>query len=84
MEPDRRIWQGWARILHQWGVSDWAAALLESAGLLTVLGAQIMYLSQPFTRSVFSEESYDALSRVLEDPVQARAFASYLREGELQ
>jgi hypothetical protein len=83
MKSNQRIWQDWARNLHQWGVSDWAAALLESAGLLSVLGAQLLYMSHPFARAVFSEDTLSALSGLLEDPSQARAFACYLREGNL-
>jgi hypothetical protein len=43
----------------------------------------MLYLSQPLLSGVVSEHSLQAFARVLEDPSERRAFASYLREAPL-
>ncbi len=81
MDKDQKIWQEWARKLHAWGVQGWAASLLEAAGPLTLLGAQLIYLGQPVLRAVFPDPRLQALAGLLEDPERAQAFAAFLREG---
>ena len=48
MQKDRSFWPEWAHILHQWGLSEVAAALLEAAGPLNVFLAQVVFAGQPF------------------------------------
>jgi len=81
MDKDQTIWQEWARKLHAWGVQGWAASLLEAAGPLTLLGAQLIYLGQPVLRTVFRDPGLQELAALLEEPERAREFAAYLREG---
>lgn len=64
-------------------MSEWAAALIEISGPLGLLGAQLVYLGEPFLRLVVSSDHTRALARVLEDPEEARKFAAYLREGQV-
>lgn len=43
---------------------------------MAVLGAQIVYISQPFVGG----QQMEALARMLEDEQETRAFAAHLRE----
>jgi hypothetical protein len=81
MDPNQQIWREWARKLHAWGVQDWAAAFLEAAGPLTLLGAQLVYLGQPLLRQVAPNQQLLELAALLEEPERAQAFAAFLREG---
>lgn len=56
------------------------ATVLEATGPLTVLGAQAVYIGQPLLRLAFAGEYLDALTNLLEDSKQQRAFVSLLRE----
>lgn len=75
------IWQTWAQNLHRWGVKEGAATLLDAAGPLTMLLAQIIYISQPLLGRLVSPESMTALAAMLEEPSQTRAFVETLREA---
>jgi len=81
MQRDRHIWRCWARILQQWGVSSLVAAILEAAGSLTDLGAQMIYFCLPWFSWAISEEKLISLARLLEDPSNKDAFIRDLREG---
>ena len=81
MTGDQQIWQSWARTIHQWGLANLVAAFLESAGPLAVLGAQIVYISQPILQPVTRPGHLDALASLLEDPQHTRTFLNQL-EGE--
>lgn len=80
INPERQIWRELAQRLHQWGLQGWVAALIEAAGPLTLLGAQIIYVGQPLLRQVMPDRQIQALAGLLEEPEMARAFAAYLRE----
>ena len=84
MHVDHRIWRIWANFLQQWGIDDWAVTFLESAGLLTIIGAQIIYLSQPLLRNTFPEGHLNAMASLLEDEKKSQAFVTYLREAQLK
>ena len=84
MQSDRHIWQAWAYKLHSWGVGDWVASLLESAGPLTLLAAQVIYLGQPILGAAVPENRIEALVKLFEQPEATRSFISYLREEPLQ
>lgn len=80
MNPDQHIWRAWARAIHRWGLEDWAVAFLESAGPLTVLAAQLIYIGQPVLRLAAHDEELSALARLLEEPHQTSLFVSVLQE----
>lgn len=77
------IWRNWAHALHRWGLEDWVAVFLESAGPLTVLGAQMVYLGQPLLQHALPKDQLAALAGMLEEPAQAQAFADFLREDTI-
>ena len=47
MNENRQEWRTWARVLHRWGLENAAASVLEALGPLAVVGAQLVYLTQP-------------------------------------
>jgi hypothetical protein len=79
--PERRAsWPIWAEFLRQRGLENLAAWVLETAGPLTVLGAQAFYLASPLLHPVLSNGQAQALAALLEDQREAKAFADFLRE----
>jgi hypothetical protein len=83
MEEDRHIWLAWANFLHRWGLQEWMASLLEAAGPLSLLGAQGVYIAQPFLKSTHMNDHLAALSRMLESKDETQAFVEYLREANI-
>jgi hypothetical protein len=77
---DHQIWRVWAGILYRWGLEGWAASVIEALGPLSILGAQIVYLGEPFLGSIVPTPHLKALGEMLDEPDQAREFASFLRE----
>jgi hypothetical protein len=84
MKTDQQLWQAWADTLQRWGLKDWTAAFLEAAGPFSMLGAQLVYISQPLLKAAWPGDHLDALARLLEDPTQTRSFATFLREVDTQ
>ena len=80
MDQEKQIWRELALKLHQWGMQGWVAALIDAAGPLTLLGAQMIYVGQPLLRQVMPDRQIRVLAGLLEEPESARAFAAYLRE----
>lgn len=77
MHP-RSEWSEWADSLRRLKLDGFAAWFLEAGGPLTILGAQLVYLSQPF----IGGKNLNTLAHMLERDEESQAFASYLR-GEL-
>lgn len=57
---------------------------LEAAGPLTLLGAQIVYFSEPWLKSLLPNAQLDLLAQTFEEPSQRKAFIALLKETELQ
>ena len=74
----RSEWSEWAESLRCLKLDGFAVWLLEAGGPLTVLGAQAVYLSQPF----LGGKQLDSLAHMLEQDQESQAFARYLR-GEM-
>jgi hypothetical protein len=74
----RSEWSEWAQSLRRLKLDVVAAWLLEAGGPLTVLGAQAVYLGQPF----LGGKKLDSLAHMLEADEESQAFARYLR-GEI-
>jgi len=81
MIANQHIWRVWADSLHRWGVDEHVATFLEAFGSITVLGAQVVYITQPALSGLFPASHLEALADMLEDSTQTQAFADYLREG---
>ena len=71
----RSDWSTWAESLRRLKLDGFAAWALEAGGPLTILGAQAVYISQPF----FGGEKLNSLAHMLEEDKEAQAFARYLR-----
>jgi hypothetical protein len=84
MDADQHIWRVWAGFLQRWGVERWVASLLEAAGPLNVLGAQVVFLGQPFLGQSYSQDQLNALARLFEDATYSQAFVKFLRETPSQ
>jgi hypothetical protein len=81
MEKNHHIWRIWSNTLHRWGVQDLVASLLEAAGPLSIVAAQLIYVGQPILRGVVPERQLVALTGLLEDDAQRDAFVNYIRDG---
>jgi hypothetical protein len=74
MQP-RSQWSKWAESLRRLKLDSLAAWFLEAGGPLTLLGAQAVYMSQPF----IGGKKLDSLAHMLEEDEETQAFARYLR-----
>ncbi len=83
MDSNHQIWRVWASTLHRWGLQNLVASFLEAAGPLTLLGAQAIYLGQPFLKGILPANHTQALAELFEDSRQAQEFVSFLREKEI-
>lgn len=81
MSENQAIWVKWSRIFHQWGISEAVALVLDASGSLSLLVAQLIYLSQPLLSGMITTHSLHAFAQMLENPVETRAFVSLLREA---
>jgi len=76
----RLAWPAWSGFLRKHGLENFAAFLLEAAGPLAIVGAQILHFTGPFLQPALSQGQRDALADLLEDREEALNFAAYLRE----
>lgn len=81
-QDDHTIWAAWASRLQDWGLGSFAAAMLESAGPLKLLGAQLVYIGQPTLNGLLPNEQLSALANLLENDVYSSSFVKILREEE--
>lgn len=70
-------WIRWAESLRRWELQGLVTWLMDMAGPVRLIGAQVLYFSQPF----LGGRQALALAEMLEDEGQASAFAAFLREG---
>jgi hypothetical protein len=71
-------WSHWAETLRRLKLDGLASWLLEAGAPLTVLGAQALYISQPFL-GVKRGTSWNSFAHMLETDEEVQAFARYLR-----
>ena len=77
------IWPHWAQFLQQNRLDKAAASLIEAAGPIAFVGAQAIYLVQPWIDPGRPENQWLALAELLENRDELRNFAAFLREGTL-
>ena len=68
-------WSYWAESLRRFKLDGLASWVLEAGAPLTVLGAQALYISQPF----IGGEQWISFAHMLEEDEEVQAFARYLR-----
>jgi len=78
MQPSHTYWPAWIRSLRRLGLENFAAWLLEATGPLNVIGAQLLYIGQPFL-PVSASESIQELANLLEQEDESRAFVALLK-----
>ena len=71
----RPDWSHWAETLRRLKLDGLASWLLEAGSPLTVLGAQALYISQPF----LGGKTWNSFAHMLETDEEVHAFARYLR-----
>ncbi len=82
MADTHAYWSQWAHKLQGMGVSGLAAALLDGAGSLRLLVAQLVHAGTPFIGSESAGSQWQALAAMLEDSDEAQQFVSFLREED--
>lgn len=75
----KKTWLTWAEKLYEWNINEATASLLEAAGPLTFLGAQVIYFGQPILTLFTVPERTQALAELLENPTDKQAFIEILR-----
>lgn len=71
----RADWSTWAETLRRFKMEGLASWLLEAGSPLSVVGAQVLYISQPF----LGGKQIDMLAHMLEDEQETQDFLHYLR-----
>jgi hypothetical protein len=71
----RADWSAWAESLRRMKMDGLASWLLEAGAPLTLLGAQALYIGQPF----LGGKQWNAFAHMLEEEDEVQAFARYLR-----
>lgn len=71
-----------AQQLKRLGLANLVASFLETGGVFSILGAQILYLSEPLLGSFLPQDKLRALARNLEDPDAMSNFVQLLRKEQ--
>jgi hypothetical protein len=74
--------QNWIKTLYTLRLHHLAATLLEALGPINLLGAQLVYLSQPVLSPFIPNEQSRDLARILEDPSETAMFIKALKTYE--
>jgi hypothetical protein len=72
----------WIQALYKLRLQTFAAAFLEALGPVNLLGAQLVYLSQPILSPFISQEMSQDFARILEDPSETEEFIKALRDNQ--
>ena len=72
----------WIQALYNLRLQHFTAAFLEALGPINLLGAQLVYLSQPILSPFISQEQSRDFARILEDPSETDRFIKALRDFE--
>jgi hypothetical protein len=82
MNSLRAKWPEWTEALRRRGLDGFAVWLLEAGGPINLIGAQLLYVGQPFVTPQ-ANDGIRALANLLEEEGEARAFAALLK-GQTQ
>ena len=72
----------WIESLYKLGLQNLTATFLEALGPMNLLGAQLVYLSQPVLSSFIPKEHSEDFAKILEDPSETEIFIEALRNYE--
>lgn len=84
MNAEGDLWCKWAAFLQRWGLEQITASLLEAGAALAVIGAQMIYLSEPLFRSTPWQGQLLALEKLFDDPKNLHHFIHLLREAQVE
>lgn len=82
MNTTRAYWPIWVDTLRKQGLVELAVWALEAAGPLNILGAQLLYIGQPFV-SPSTSQGLRALANLLEQEEEVSDFAALLKGTQL-
>lgn len=68
-------WSQWAETLRRYKLDGFVAWFLEAGAPLTVIGAQAIYLTQPF----LGGKQTEAIAEMLEEENESMRFLRFLR-----
>jgi hypothetical protein len=71
----RADWSTWAETLRRFKLDGLASWVLEAGSPLSALGAQALYIGQPF----LGGRKIRSIAQMLEDEGETQAFARFLR-----
>lgn len=83
MDDDNLHWIYWARILRRRNLSEPIAIILESAGPMMILLAQLIYIGQPLMENILPIGQWGKIAEMLNTREESRKFATFLRIGDL-
>ena len=69
----------WIESLYRLQLQNLAATFLEALGPMNLLGAQLVYITQPVLSSIISKEQSQDIAKLLEDPSETEIFIEALR-----
>jgi hypothetical protein len=69
----------WVQTLYKLRLQNFFATVLEALGPVSILGAQLIYLSQPILSPFISPEQSRDFAKILEDPTETAGFVKALR-----
>ncbi|NQS91423.1 MAG: hypothetical protein HQ574_03355 [Chloroflexi bacterium] len=72
----------WIKTLYKLRLQNLTATFLEALGPMNLLGAQLVYLSQPVLSPFISKEQSQDFAKVLEDPTETALLIKELRTYE--
>jgi hypothetical protein len=78
--PENR--EKWIKTLYKLHLHHLTATILEALGPINLLGAQLVYISQPILSPLIPPEQSRDLAKILEDPMHTTEFISALRSYE--
>jgi hypothetical protein len=69
----------WVKTLYKMRLQNLAATILEALGPLNILGAQLVYLTQPVLSPFLDSDQSQDIAKILEDPSETASFINALR-----
>jgi len=72
----------WIKTLYNLRLQNLTATFLEALGPMNLLGAQLVYLSQPVLSPFISKDQSQDFAKILEDPSETALFIEALRSYE--
>jgi len=72
----------WIKTLYKMRLQNLTATILEALGPMNIIGAQLVYLTQPVLSPFFNSDQSQDIAKILEDPSETASFIKALRSYE--